>query len=130
MIRKEKRIDLPKLRDTDYYYLSMHEDRAIDYQQIYVAGNETISLLQRIVARDGSKVYTDIEEIFKRPAGATKWKYPYHRIYVGNNENYMVFKEQSDPRIHVIASCSPYAYFNSEKFRCEPCDNNTRSWGV
>jgi hypothetical protein len=41
-----------------------------------------------------------------------------------------VFKEETDPRIHITPACGPYDYFNEDTFSCEPCETMTRTYGI
>ena len=127
----EKKFTMPKLNSgpKDFYEVSVHENADIDYMQVYVAGNQTIHLFERIEDRYGKPQYNDVQTIFTTPANIKK-KGESHSISIGNNDNYMVFKEQHDPRIHIIASCSPFKFFNNVTFTCDACDNSTRSWGI
>ena len=111
----------------------MHENQEIDYQQIYIAGNTTIKLIERIETRfTGKPVFTEMQPVFTHPPEVVVEKIAGYEnsISIGNNNNYMVFKEASDPRVHIVASCSPFQYFNNITFTCDACDNSTRTWGV
>jgi hypothetical protein len=53
-----------------------------------------------------------------------------HMIHMGKGSNYLVFKEENDQRLHIIASCDPYSYFNNKTYTCDPCEVMTRTFGV
>jgi hypothetical protein len=49
---------------------------------------------------------------------------------MGKSHDYLVYKEETDPRIHITAACGPYDFFNSRTYKCEPCEIMTRTFGI
>lgn len=81
--------------------------------------------------RHGKQFFKYTEEVFVRtdfrdvlqPGDSNE-------IYMGKSDNYLVFKEASDARLHIVPACSPYTFFNNETFTCDPCEAQTRSFGL
>jgi hypothetical protein len=78
-----------------------------------MASNNTISVLERQVARNNDLKYRTTNNIFKSEAVGLGTPHP---IHMGKSNNYLVFKETEDPRLNIMPVCSPYARFDNSTF--------------
>ena len=56
--------------------------------------------------------------------------YPTHRISIGKGPDYVVFKEQSSPKLSIMPSCQPFANYNNETFTCDLCGPAEKTFGL
>ena len=118
--------NLTALDSSDFYNVAMYEQNDIGYTQIFVAGSNSIDLIERQVSKNGTAHYQLSKEIYRNNDTSSMQ----HTINLGKSHDYLVFKEESDPRLHIVAVCDPYSYFNNKTYTCDPCEKSTRTFGV
>ena len=55
---------------------------------------------------------------------------PTHQITIGKGPNYVVFKEESSPKLSIMPTCPSYAYYNNKTFTCDACEPSEKSFGL
>lgn len=102
----------------EHYNLAVFE-RDLDTMQIFAAGRSFIDMIEFQRDTHGEEYWNVTKNIFEMqtPPNASFA----HEIFLAKNNDYLVYKLTSLPRLYTMGLCDRQYIFNATTNQCTPC---------
>ena len=109
------------------YNLEVHRDPDFGLLQVFVAGTNTLTIIEMVKNRDGNYHFNLVNEAF---IAAESQPFKSDQTYVAKSADFLVIKQSSRRTLGLMPIC-PYKFsYESDKMECRRCEPGLRSYGL
>ena len=109
------------------YNIEVHEDPEFGMIQVFVAGTNTLTIIEMVKNKDGNYRFNLVNEAF---IGAEEQPFKSDQTYVAKSSDFLVLKQSSRRTLGLMPICAYKFAYEPDKMNCRPCEPGLRSYGL
>ncbi len=110
-----------------YYNLEVYDDQQLNMLQVFVAGRDSISIIEAVKNKDGDLRFNTVSDVFKPQNGQ---ELSTEQTFVAKSADTLVVKQSSKQTLDLMPICSYKYAFDEDSKECKRCEQGLKSYGL
>ena len=110
-----------------HYNLAVHETVEFETLQVFVAGTNTISIIEHVLTLEGESRFQITEDVF---ISLEPQPLETDQTSVAKSGDFLVIKQTSQRNLGLMPICQLGFQYETNNFKCRPCEPGLKSYGL
>ena len=110
-----------------FYNLEVYDDQQLNMLQVFVAGRDSISIIEAVKNKDGDLRFNTVSDVFKPENGQDLST---EQTFVAKSADTLVVKQSSKQTLDLMPICSYKYAFDEDSKECKRCEQGLKSYGL
>ena len=94
---------------------------------MYVAGKDTIEIIEKVKNDDGEAFYKITRNAFK---SLVPQEFASEQTYIAKSGDFLVIKQSGKRTLGLMPLCAYKYVYDEDDYSCEPCERGLKSYGM
>ena len=114
-------------QDDAPYNLEVYHVPELSTLQVFVAGIDTISIIEQIKDEDGENFFKLTREVF---SASKEQAFNVAQTYMAKSGDFLIIKQSNERTLGLMPLCQYKYAYETDNFSCRPCERGLKSYGL